>query len=214
MLAVSEVRSLVLNAYYYIMMRMGIKFQTVLMAAVYKKTLRLSNSARRDKTVGEIVNLMAIDVERIQMITPEIQQFWSCPYQIVLGLTYLFITLGYSATPGLIIMVLSLPTNIISSIIVKKWQVEQMKLKDERTKMLNEVLNGIKVIKLYAWEIPMEQMIDQIRQRELLLLRKTYLVRNVIDSMNTASAFMVALFSFGTYLLSSPSHELTPQVAS
>ncbi|KIH57999.1 hypothetical protein ANCDUO_11806 [Ancylostoma duodenale] len=66
------------------MMRMGIKFQTVLMAAVYKKTLKLSNSARRDKSVGEIVNLMAIDVERIQMITPEIQQFWSCPYQVLL----------------------------------------------------------------------------------------------------------------------------------
>ncbi|EYC37188.1 hypothetical protein Y032_0816g2502 [Ancylostoma ceylanicum] len=149
MFAVSEVRSLILNAYYYVMMRMGIKFQTVLMSAVYKKTLKLSNTARRNKTVGEIVNLMAIDVERIQMITPEIQQFWSCPYQIVLGLTYLFITLGYSAIPGLIIMVICLPTNIISSIIVKKWQVEQMKLKDERTKMLNEVLNGIKVGPLF-----------------------------------------------------------------
>lgn len=61
-------------------------------------------------------------------------------------------------------MVIFLPTNIIGSIIVKKWQVksflirkmpivskllmfqiEQMKLKDERTKMTNEVLNGIKV---------------------------------------------------------------------
>ncbi|EYC37192.1 hypothetical protein Y032_0816g2504 [Ancylostoma ceylanicum] len=59
----------------------------------------------------------------------------------------------------------------------------------------------------------MEQLIDQIRQKELLLIRKAYLVRNVIDSLNTASAFMVALFSFAAYMLSSSSHELTPQVA-
>ncbi|PIO56847.1 hypothetical protein TELCIR_21752, partial [Teladorsagia circumcincta] len=62
-------------------------------------------------------------------------------------------------------MLIALPSNIICSIIVKRWQVDQMKLKDERTKMVNEVLNGIKV----------------------------------------------ALFSFGTYVLSSSSHELTPQ---
>nr|CDJ89105.1 unnamed protein product [Haemonchus contortus] len=213
MFAASEVRSFVLNSYFYIMFRMGIKFQTALTAAVYKKSLELSNSARRDKTVGEIVNLMAIDIERFQMITPQIQQIWSCPYQITLALIYLYSTLGYSAAPGFILMTIALPSNIICSIIVKKWQVEQMKLKDQRTKMVNEVLNGIKVVKLYAWEIPMEQHIDEIRQKELVLLRKSFLVRNVMDSFNTASPFLVALFSFGTYVLSSSSHQLTPQIA-
>ncbi|ETN70562.1 hypothetical protein NECAME_14678 [Necator americanus] len=58
----------------------------------------------------------------------------------------------------------------------------------------------------------MEELIDRIRRKELVILRKSYLVRNVIDSFNTSSPFMVALFSFATYVLSSPSHELTPQV--
>ncbi|KIH69000.1 hypothetical protein ANCDUO_00657 [Ancylostoma duodenale] len=62
-----------------------------------------------------------------------------------MGLTYLFVTLGCSAAPGVIIMVIFLPTNILGSIGVKKWQVGQMELKDERIKMIHEVLNGIKV---------------------------------------------------------------------
>ncbi|PAV91760.1 hypothetical protein WR25_09261 [Diploscapter pachys] len=156
---------------------------------------------------------MAIDIERFQLITPQIQQFWSCPYQIVFALVYLFITLGYSAIPGIVIMIIFVPLNILSSVIVKKWQMEQMKLKDERTKMVNEVLNGIKVIKLYAWEIPMEEHIDNIRQKELALIRKSAMVRNVIDSFNTSSPFLVAFFSFGTYVLTSKSHELTAQIA-
>lgn len=45
------------------MFRMGAKIQIALTGAVYSKTLRLSNAARRDRTVGEIVNVMAIDVE-------------------------------------------------------------------------------------------------------------------------------------------------------
>ncbi|EPB66448.1 hypothetical protein ANCCEY_14458, partial [Ancylostoma ceylanicum] len=117
----------------------------ILMFAV-SETLRLSCSARREKTIGEIVNLMAIDVDRFQRITAQIQQFWSCPFQILMGLTYLFITLGYSAAPGVVIMIVFLPTNILGSISVKKWQVRQMKLKDERIKMIHEVLNGIKAI--------------------------------------------------------------------
>ncbi|PAV84153.1 hypothetical protein WR25_11358 isoform B [Diploscapter pachys] len=189
----------------------GLAF-TILMFSC-SETLRLSNSARREKTVGEIVNLMAIDVERFQLITSEIQQFWSCPYQIIFSLVYLFITLGYSAIPGIVIMIIFVPLNILSSVIVKKWQMEQMKLKDERTKMVNEVLNGIKVIKLYAWEIPMEEHIENIRQKELALIRKSAMVSNIIDSFNTSSPFLVAFFSFGTYVLTSKSHELTAQIA-
>lgn len=100
MFVCSELRSFMVNYYFYVMFRMGIKIQTVLTAAIYKKvslhqfrmcayetypyfqTLRLSNAARRDRTVGEIVNLMAIDVERFQMIAPQIQQYWSSPFQV------------------------------------------------------------------------------------------------------------------------------------
>ncbi|GMR36740.1 hypothetical protein PMAYCL1PPCAC_06935 [Pristionchus mayeri] len=213
MFAVSECRSIIINAYFYIMFRMGIKIQTALTAAVYRKTMRLSAGARREKTVGEIINLMAIDVDFFQMITPQIQQFWSCPYQIIFALVYLFLTLGYSASPGVVIMVLFVPINIVGSIIIKKWQMRQMKLKDERTKMVNEVLNGIKVIKLYAWEVPMEEHINSIRERELALIKKSQFVKNMIDTFNTASPFMVAAASFGTFILSSDLNILTPQIA-
>lgn len=82
MFVVSELSSLCMNHYYYLMYRLGTRIQSVLTAAVYKKTLMLSNSARRETTVGEIVNLMAIDVDRFQQITPLTQQFWSTPLQV------------------------------------------------------------------------------------------------------------------------------------
>ncbi|GMR45589.1 hypothetical protein PMAYCL1PPCAC_15784, partial [Pristionchus mayeri] len=213
MFIVSELRSMILNAYFNIMMRMGMKIQTALTSAVYRKTLRLSSTARRRKTVGEIINLMAIDVEVLQMVTPQIQQFWSCPYQIIFALTYLIFTLGYSASPGVLIMIIFVPINIFSSVFIKRWQMNAMKMKDQRVKMVNEVLNGIKVIKLYAWEEPMEAHIDEIRQRELALYRKSGLVRSMLDTFNNASPFLVAASSFGTFILSSDEHILTPQIA-
>uniref|UniRef100_A0A915PLM9 Uncharacterized protein n=1 Tax=Setaria digitata TaxID=48799 RepID=A0A915PLM9_9BILA len=229
MFACAELRSFLLNYYFFLMMRVGIKIQSTLIAAIYQKTLRLSNSARKGRTVGEIVNLMAIDVESFQFITPHIQQFWSCPFQIILVLIYLFFTIGPSAACGVAVMVLFLPLNFITSLIVKRWQTEQMCLKDERIKICNEILNGIKVIKLYAWEPPMEEVVERIRRKELQLIRKMGLTRAVIDSFNTSSPFlvgfysqlitdllssdMVALLTFATYTLSSDNHTLTPQIA-
>ncbi len=92
----SELSSLFLNHHYYLMYRAGTRIQSVLTAAVYNKvhtylpfnnsyflqTLKLSPSARREKSAGEIVNLMAIDIDRFQQMTPQIQQYWSSPLQV------------------------------------------------------------------------------------------------------------------------------------
>ncbi|VDM71946.1 unnamed protein product [Strongylus vulgaris] len=79
-------RSLFMNNYFTVMYRIGTKIQTTLTTAVYNKgffqTLNLSNSSKRQKTHGEIVNLMAIDVDRFRMITPQLQQYWSSPLQV------------------------------------------------------------------------------------------------------------------------------------
>jgi multidrug resistance-associated protein (MRP) len=214
MFGASQLRSFLVNYYFYIMFRMGIKLQSAMTGAVYRKTLRLSNGARRDKTVGEIVNLMAIDIERFQLVTSQIQQYWSSPFQICLALIFLFNTLGIAALPGVLITALFIPYNIFTSFFMRRWMITQMKLKDERAKMCNEVLNGIKVIKLYAWEIPMMNLIENIRKRELSCIFKSSLVRISVDIFNWATPFLVALFAFMTYTLTDPeNHKLTPAVA-
>uniref|UniRef100_A0A914Q7W4 ABC transmembrane type-1 domain-containing protein n=1 Tax=Panagrolaimus davidi TaxID=227884 RepID=A0A914Q7W4_9BILA len=81
---------------------------------------------------------------------------------------------------------------MIVSIKVKKWQSLQMKLKDERQKMTNEVMNGVKVIKLYAWEKPMLKVISEIRSKEVALIRKASMTRTFIDVINSASPFLVS----------------------
>lgn len=68
-----------------------------------------------------------------------------------------------------------------------------MAVKDERTKMVNEVLNGIKVIKLYAWEPPMESVITKLRNKELKYIRKASFLRTINDMLNSASPFLVLL---------------------
>ncbi|KAF1747020.1 hypothetical protein GCK72_023478 [Caenorhabditis remanei] len=209
----AELSSILLSHYFYLMYRVGTRVQTCLTAAVYRKTLRLSNAARREKTVGEIVNLMAIDIDRFQQITPQTMQYWSNPFQIGLALFLLFQQLGVSVFSGVAVMVLLFPINFVITMIIRKWQISQMYYKDERTKMVNEVLNGIKVIKLYAWEPPMEKVIEDLREKELGLIKKAAFLRTFSDMLNCASPFLVALSTFATFIFIDPKNVLTPEIA-
>ena len=58
-----------------------------------------------------------------------------------------------------------------------------MGLKDERIKMMNEVLNGIKVLKLYAWEQAFINRVNEQRRKELKCIRS----KAILSSISTAT---------------------------
>lgn len=80
---------------------------------------------------------MAIDVERLQLITPQIQQYWSSPFQIVLALILLFDTLGVAALSGVFIMAMFVPLTVFGSVFSRNWQVgmEETKTNMELTQI-------------------------------------------------------------------------------
>ncbi|KAI6217810.1 hypothetical protein M3Y99_01748700 [Aphelenchoides fujianensis] len=215
MFASAETRSLLMNNYLGLMLRTAAKMQSILTLAVYSKALKLSHAARHEKsTLGEIVNLMSIDVDRFQNITPQLQQLWSSPFSLTLAIVLLFATLGWPALGGVLLLVLLVPANMIVAVKTKKFQTQQMKCKDERQKLTGELLlNGIRVVKLYAWEEAMMQRINEFRQKELQLIRKAQLIRTIVDILNVASPFLVAMVSFSWFTLSDPNNVLTSRIA-
>lgn len=64
------------------MPQLGLRYLNQSITLIVLQTLHLSNASRREKTVGEMVNLMAIDVDRFQQIAPQTMQYWSTPLQV------------------------------------------------------------------------------------------------------------------------------------
>jgi hypothetical protein len=50
-------------------------------SAVYKKSFTLSSKSRQTSTIGEIVNLQAVDTGRLQEVLPYLHMVWSAPLQ-------------------------------------------------------------------------------------------------------------------------------------
>lgn len=154
----------------------GMRLRTAVITAVYQKAMRLTSSSRQGTTVGNVVNLMAVDAQRFADLTMFFHQLWSGPLQIGIAMYLLWGLVGISSLAGLAIMVLMIPFNAYLTKKAKALQVQQMKQKDARIKEVSEVLSGIKVIKLYAWEKPFIALVTAIRNTELqLLLRAGYL---------------------------------------
>lgn len=105
----------------------------------------MSNAARKTSTVGEIVNLMSVDAQRFMELTTYLNMLWSAPFQMIVCLYFLWITLGPSVLAGVGVMVVLIPVNALIAKKSRTLQVTQMKHKDSRIKLMNEVLNGIKV---------------------------------------------------------------------
>lgn len=77
-------------------------------------------------------------------------------------------------------MIVLIPINAVLANKLKNLQIRQMKNKDDRIKLMNEVLGGIKVLKLYAWEPSFENQVQAIRDKEINVLKRQAYVDNHI----------------------------------
>ena len=75
--------------------------------------------------------------------------------------------LGISALAGLAIIIIMIPINAGLVKSMKALEKRKMEVKDERIKLMSELLNGIKVLKLYAWELSFEEKVNAVREMEL-----------------------------------------------
>lgn len=108
-------------------------------------------------------------------------------------------------------MIVMVPVSGIIAGKLRDLQVVQMKVKDERVKSMNEILNGMRVLKLYAWEPSFEKQIFGTRTKEMGILKSMALLNAGTYFVWSLVPFLVSLASYITFVLLGG--ELTPNVA-
>uniref|UniRef100_A0A8C4I5F0 ATP-binding cassette, sub-family C (CFTR/MRP), member 3 n=1 Tax=Dicentrarchus labrax TaxID=13489 RepID=A0A8C4I5F0_DICLA len=193
-------QTLILHHHFQYCFVTGMNVRTAVIGAIYRKALVITNAAKRSSTVGEVVNLMSVDAQRFMDLTTFLNMLWSAPLQIILALYFLWQNLGPSVMAGVAVMIMLIPFNAVIAMKTRAYQVEQMQYKDSRIKLMNEILNGIKVLKLYAWENSFKEKVLAIRQKELNVLRKTAYLGALSTMAWTSAPFLVALTTFAVYV--------------
>ncbi|KAM5152000.1 multidrug resistance-associated protein 1-like [Mantella aurantiaca] len=193
-------QSLCLHQHDYICYVTGLRLRAAIVGSVYKKALVISSSGRKNSSAGEIVNLISTDIQKLMDLTTCFNYIWSAPFTIIVAMYFLWQTLGIAVFAGVGVFILNLPFMTLFGVVIKKLQEEQMKQKDSRIKLISEVLQGIKVLKLYAWENAFIKKIESFRLLELKAVKKYALMLSGALALFVASPFWVSLTMFGVFL--------------
>ena len=211
LILVSIIQSIFFHQHFDVVFRLGMNIRCSLISMIYRKSLRLSAEGKQKCATGEVINLMSVDSQRFMDLTTYINYLWSAPYQAVLSIIFLYFSIQYAVFSGLVVMLMLIPINSILAAINRGIQAKQMELKDRRIKIMTEILNGIKVIKLYSWESPHAAEILYIREQEMRMLKYSAILSAISNFLFQTAPLLVSLASFATFVLTG--NELTAEIA-
>ncbi|XP_053376881.1 multidrug resistance-associated protein 1-like [Mercenaria mercenaria] len=191
----------------------ALRLNHCLKSAIFKKAMRMTNKARNESTVGEIVNVFGQDVGQVQHFVAFLFWLWCVPFELLANLAILCSTVDYAGLAGVSVLAVVMPLNMYFARQGHSTHLARMDKKDSRIKLMTEVLNGIKILKLYAWEMVFGDKILELRNEEINILRKQRTFRIIASICWTLAPFMMSLVTFAVYVHISADHMLTAKTA-
>ncbi|KAN0040433.1 hypothetical protein ACTA71_012326 [Dictyostelium dimigraforme] len=181
--------------------RTGNRLKSLIVLYVYKKSLKLTNSSRAKKSNGEIVNLMSNDAQRLLELFQMVNTLIFAVPMIIVSMILLYDCVGWPSFIALLVMGISLPYSLNRGSQLSIYRRKLVGFTDQRIKVVNEMFQAIKTIKLYAWEDYFAQKMMSKRGEEIKFLtqfiRFRYGLIVVVQSIPT----IISIFMFTVYYL-------------
>ncbi|ERM99159.1 ABC transporter C family member 2 [Amborella trichopoda] len=197
--------------YFQNVMRVGFRLRSTLVAAVLRKSLRLTHEGRKNFPSGKITNLMTTDAESLQQICQQLHSIWSAPFRIIISMILLYEQLGVAALVGALVLVLMFPIQTYMISQLQKFSKEGLQRTDKRIGLMNEILAAMDTVKCYAWEQSFQSKVQGVRNDELSWFRRASLLGACNSFILNSIPVLVTVVSFGMYTLLGG--ELTPAKA-
>ncbi|KYM76972.1 hypothetical protein ALC53_12582 [Atta colombica] len=185
----------------------GLKIKVACTTLIYQKILKLSNSVLDSETsVGQMVNFLSSDITRLEASLVDLHYIWIAPLQIV-WITYItFFEIGWAALIGITVFLLFMPSQAFLAKIIAPLTLKSAEKTDNRLRLMNQVITGLQVIKMYVWEIPFSNLVEKARKREMSVIKKYSILRQLaltLDCCVPRLSIFVAVLSyvlFGNYI--------------
>jgi ABC-type bacteriocin/lantibiotic exporter with double-glycine peptidase domain len=127
----------------YQLQRMKISLRSALVTAVYNKTILVARHRFEGKTIGEILNLMSTDCDRLANSVVNLHQLWCVPVQVALVLGLLYFQVGYVFGIGLGFSLVMIFVNHSIGKFIGQVNKQFMKAKDARIRLLSDIVYSI-----------------------------------------------------------------------
>ncbi|OWF53711.1 ATP-binding cassette sub-family C member 9 [Mizuhopecten yessoensis] len=184
--------------HHFIVIRQGIRLRAALQTMIFGKALKMSslviNSGKM--TIGQIMNHMSMDTMFLMYLFFFIHFIWGGPLQIMIALLLMYYKLGWSAVIGGSLVILAAPLQYFTGNGLSNIQKKCMAKADNRVKKTNEVIQGISVVKLLAWEPFFNNSITETRADELKCLYFNSIFRVLLSIIGVAVPAIGTMVAF------------------
>ncbi|CAB3379679.1 Hypothetical predicted protein [Cloeon dipterum] len=190
-----------LHPYMLGIMHIGMKMRVAACSLMYRKCLRLSHQAMGQTTAGQVVNLLSNDVNRFDLMPIFAHYLWIGPLETAVCSYLMWSEMGWSALVGVSTLLLTIP---LQGWLGKKTSTLRLRTAvktDERVRLMNEIISGIQVIKMYTWEKPFAKLVDLARRAEIKQIRIASYIKGVYLSFIMFTTRVTVYVTIVAYVL-------------
>ena len=114
-------------------------------------------------TTGHVINLISNDVQRLDKALLYFPNIILAPFAFLAGNAILFYLVGWPALIGTSYILLVLVYQFYGSILAANLRLRVVVLADKRVQMINEIVRGIRTIKVCSWEKYFGNSVSELR---------------------------------------------------
>lgn len=190
------VNGVLINHAFNLAMLTGAEVKAVITKALLDKSFRLSDKSKHKYPTSFVTSLMGADVARIDFALGFQPFMVSFPISLAICIGILCHNIGGSAMVGIgLIFVFLILSMVITGRLFKNRKAAGA-FTDARVKYIKEVLVNLKIIKFYTWEVPYKKLITDNRLKEMRIIYKMQVARNIIVSIAMSLSTFASMASF------------------
>lgn len=183
--------------------QVGMRLRVACSSLVYRKALRLNQTSLSQTGAGQIVNLLSNDVNRFDLLTMFLNYIWIMPLQIAIVGYIMWHKIGISIFVGIgLLLIICLPIQGTFSLLSRDIRAKIAPLTDRRVQLMNELIAGIQVIKMYAWEKPFSKIVSITRALEIQKIKFSSYVRAAYLAIIVFTERLLLYFTLMQFVLS------------
>lgn len=131
-----------------------------MLAAVFQKATKLD---MQDLSCGDVVNLATNDCSRLMDSTLAFHYLWSGILESAAIIGLLIYLVGWPGTPAIAVMIVLIIFQLLFGYLISFLRNKNINTTDSRVSIMTEVLQAIKLVKLYAWEDFFSKLVNEVR---------------------------------------------------
>uniref|UniRef100_A0A8C4XUT6 ATP-binding cassette sub-family C member 5 n=1 Tax=Falco tinnunculus TaxID=100819 RepID=A0A8C4XUT6_FALTI len=179
--------------------RTGVRLRGAILTMAFKKILKLKNI--KEKSLGELINVCSNDGQRMFEAAAVGSLLAGGPIVAILGMVYNVIILGPTGFLGSAVFILFYPAMMFVSRLTAYFRRKCVSTTDERVQKMNEVLNYIKFIKMYAWVKPFSQNVQKIREEERKILERAGYFQSITVGVAPIVVVIASVVTFSVHMI-------------